>query len=114
MAVPGHLLTHMTSPLGSEVTSEAQPRVELEDSGLWNKFRIRSDDLDLNWRYKAQVFKLLHNVHSSQLQVHVADKDPGIVFILTDSGQSQAMLHSKTLVANPKYKTYLKCCINFN
>ena len=43
MAVPGHLLTHMTSPLGSEVTSE--PQVELEDSGLWNKFRTFTNEM---------------------------------------------------------------------
>ena len=45
MAVPGHLLTHMASPLGSDVTSEAQPRVELEDSGLWNKFRTFTNEM---------------------------------------------------------------------
>ena len=43
MAVHGHLLTHMTSPLGSEVTSE--PQVELEDSGLWNKFRTFTNEM---------------------------------------------------------------------
>ena len=43
MAVHGHLLTHMTSPLVSEVTSE--PQVELEDSGLWNKFRTFTNEM---------------------------------------------------------------------
>ena len=45
MAVPGHLLTHMTSPLASDVTSETQPRVELEDAGLWNKFRSFTNEM---------------------------------------------------------------------
>ena len=45
MAVPGHLLTHMTSPLAPDVTSETQPRVELEDAGLWNKFRSFTNEM---------------------------------------------------------------------
>ena len=83
MAVPQHLLSCM-SQSGTTITevTDNQPRVELEDSGLWNKFQSLTNEMIVtkNGRRMFPVIKVwkLFSKYSFQL-VSWESKDNGFI-----------------------------------